>query len=99
MMDDPQNKVEGLWRQTAAALAQSDREDREAAREEYVRRAVRELESPEHGGYVARGLSELTRPTDEVERQYVKRAFKRLEKRGELVKVAPVEGGVIYRLV
>lgn len=99
-MYNPESMVEELWRETAAVLAQEpEPEGREQAREEYVRRAVRELESPERGGYVVEDLSGITGPTDEVERQYIKRAFKRLVKRGELVKVEPIGEGMLYRLV
>lgn len=99
-MDDKQSKIEAIWSGTEVEIAQAyERESREAMREEYVRAVVRALESPEHGGYVARDISEIVGPADKVERQYLKRAFKRLVKRGELAKVAPVEGGLLYRLV
>lgn len=98
-MDNPESKIEALWRKAAAELAQADRDGREAVREGFVRDAMQTLQSPEQGGYVARDLSELTRPADRSERQYIKRAFKRLHRRGELVKVEPVGDGILYRLV
>lgn len=98
-MNNPERKVEEIWNQTAAELSQEpDLEDRKAAREEYVREAVEVLENSERGGYVTEDLAALTRPADEVERQYLKRAFKRLWKRGELVKVEPTGEGMLYRL-
>lgn len=90
-------KVERLWRETAAKLAQADPEDREEIREGYVRDAVRVLESPD-GGYFVKDLSEITSPADRFEAQCIKRAFKRLHKRGELEKVAPVGDGMVFRL-
>ena len=92
-------RVAALWREAELHLLQANPEDREAARERYVREAVRALESPEHGGFFSRDFSEIVGPADGVEQHYIKRAFKRLVKRGELVKVAPVEGGLLYRLV
>lgn len=97
-MDNPESKIETLWKEAAAKLAQAGPEDRERIRESYVRRAVRTLEEPEYGGYVVEDLSALTRPADSFERQYIKRAFKRLHDRGELAKVEPVGDGLLYRL-
>lgn len=98
-MYNPQNMVEELWRETAAELAQEpEPEGREQVREEYVREAVEVLASPTYGGYVVEDLSGITGPADRVERQYIKKAFKRLHKRGELVKVEPIGEGMLYRL-
>lgn len=90
-------KIEMLWREAAAEVAQAGPEGREAARESYVREAVRALEEPD-GGYFVKDLSEITSPADRFEAQCIKRAFKRLHKRGELEKVAPVGDGMVFRL-
>ena len=92
-------RVAELWRETELHLLQSASEDREAVRESYIRKAVRVLQRPEFGGYVATDLSDLTRHADRVEALYIRRAFKRLHKRGEIEKVAPVGDGMVYRLV
>lgn len=91
-------KVAELWREAEIRLLQSAPESREAIREDYVREAVRVLARPEFGGYLAADLSDLTRPADGAERQYIRRTFKRLLKRGELEKVAPVGEGMVLRL-
>jgi len=98
-MDDQEGRIEGLWNQAAARIAQEpERGGRDRIREEYVREAVRLLEDPDHGGYVVEDLSALTHPADRVERQYVKKAFKRLWDRGEIEQVGPFGEGMIYRL-
>lgn len=97
-MDNPESKIEMLWREAAAELAQAGPEDREQIRESYVREAVRTLEEPD-GGYFVKDLSEITSPADRFEAQCIKKSFKRLHQRGELEKVEPVGDGMLYRLV
>ena len=97
---DPHYKIEELWRQTAAELAQEpEREPRQAIRERYVRETFMALEGP-GGGCVVKKLEDFTRPVeDRFEYRHVKLAFKRLLKRGEIERVERVGDGMLLRLV
>lgn len=93
-------RVAELWQEAEIRLLQSAPEEQAEIYDGFVRRAVEVLERPEFGGYVATDLSDLTRHSeDRQRRQYIKKAFKRLHKRGETVKVAPVGEGMVFRLV